>query len=142
MRIIENGKWLTLSISPNGDRFYYYESKLHRERGPAIELAAGGKVWYHEGKKSNAKSQTEFEQIITKTAAIQPRYFDIKIETNLLATLSYRVLAQNPEEALDKARHSAPQSVKHRLQGKRDIKGTVYEMGSSMIKLVQNLVGR
>ena len=38
MRIIENGKWLTLSIKPNGDKFYYYNNQLHREKGPAIEL--------------------------------------------------------------------------------------------------------
>lgn len=141
MRVIENGKWLTLSISANGDRFYYYENKLHRENGPAIELAAGGKVWYHEGKRSNAKSQTEFTSL-TKNAAAQPRMFDIKIETTLPATLLYRVSAVTPEEALDKARKSAPQNVKYRLSGKRDIKGMVYEMGSSMIKFVQNLVGR
>lgn len=141
MRIIENGKWLTLSISANGDRFYYYENKLHRENGPAIELASGGKVWYYEGKRSNAKSQNEFASL-TKTAAQQPRYFDIKIETTLPATLSYRISALTPEEALEKARRSAPQNVKYRLNGKRDTKGIVYEMGSSMIKFMQSLVGR
>ena len=77
-----------------------------------------------------------------KTAAAQPRYFDIKIETTLPATLSYHLLAISPEEALEKARKSTPQNIKHRLSGKKDIKGTVYDAGSSLIKLVQSLVGR
>lgn len=137
--IQENGKWLTVSVKQNGDRFYYYNNKLHREKGPAIELADGGKSWYFEGKKVVVKSQKEFEGLI-KTA--QTQYYTVKIETMLPATLTYKILANSPEEAVNKARKTQPQQIQHRLAGKKDIKATIYEFGSTMIKLITNLVGK
>lgn len=35
----------------NGDVYWYYEGKLHRDDGPAIELANGVKEWYQHGKR-------------------------------------------------------------------------------------------
>jgi hypothetical protein len=35
---------------PNVCKMYLKEGKCHRENGPAVELANGGKAWYLEGK--------------------------------------------------------------------------------------------
>lgn len=67
------------------------------------------------------------------------KYYDIKIETYLPATLMWRVLAETPEQAADLIKGQQPTGVKHRLIGRKDFKLMVYEAGSSLIKLVKNL---
>lgn len=34
---------------PNGDVLYYFDGRLHREDGPAIEYADGTKMWAQKG---------------------------------------------------------------------------------------------
>ena len=46
----------TVRVCPNGDKFWYLNGKWHREDGPAIEHASGGKEWY-----LNDKQVTEEE---------------------------------------------------------------------------------
>ena len=41
----------TVKVHDNGDKEWYLNDKLHREDGPAIELADGDKVWYINGKE-------------------------------------------------------------------------------------------
>ena len=36
----------TVEVYPNGNKRWYLNDKLHREDGPAIELANGDKFWY------------------------------------------------------------------------------------------------
>ena len=139
VQVIENGKWYNVSMLQNGDKFYYHNNKLHREMGPAIELANGTGVWYWEGEKLTCKSQKEFETKFVKTAAANQ--YDVKIEVMLPATLTYRIAAKSPEEALEKARKTPPQNVKYRLQGKRDLKASIYDAGTLMVRLVKNLMG-
>lgn len=67
------------------------------------------------------------------------KYYDVKIECMLPATLTYRVLAEDPQQAAELIRGLQPNSVKHRLIGRKDIKLMVYDAGSSMIKLIKNL---
>lgn len=70
------------------------------------------------------------------------KYFDIKVECMLPATLTYRVLAEDPEQAMDLIKRTQPTSVKHKLLGRKELKLTVYDAGSSMIRLIKNLLGR
>lgn len=72
----------------------------------------------------------------------QPKLFDIRVETMLPATLTYRILALSPEEALEKIKQSSPNNIKHRLAGKRDIKAVIYDAGTSIIRWTKNLAGR
>lgn len=137
MFIQEGGKWYNVSIRDGGNRFWYHDNKLHRELGPAIELVDGGKVWYSKGQKIECHSQKEFDGL-SKTAA-QSKYYSIKLETLLPATLTYKVLAKSPEEALEKARKGSPQNVQYKLAGKKDLKAMVYDIGSSIVKLVKYL---
>lgn len=139
--ICEAGKWYNVSTLENGDRFYYHNNKLHREIGPAIELADGGQVWCLYGEKVEAKSQKEFDAELIKIAS-KTQYYTVKIESMLPCVLTYKVLANSPEEAIQKARKLPPHDIKHRLPGKKDIKATVYEFGQSIVKLVMNLMGK
>jgi len=40
-----------VKVHENGDKCWYLDGKLHREDGPAVELANGDKAWYLNGKK-------------------------------------------------------------------------------------------
>ena len=72
----------------------------------------------------------------------QKFYFDVKIECLLPATLSYRVYAEDAEKAAEMIKGLKPNSIQHRLFGKKDIKLTVYDAGCSIIKLILNLCNR
>jgi len=67
-------------------------------------------------------------------------YYDVKIETMLPAVLHYRILAETPEQAADKIKNIAPNAIKHKLIGRRDIKLTVYDAGCTVIRFIKNLV--
>lgn len=71
----------------------------------------------------------------------EKHYYDVKVECMLPATLTFRVLAEEPEQALDLIRGMSPTSVKHRLLGRKDTKVSVYEAGTSMLKWMKNLLG-
>lgn len=73
-------------------------------------------------------------------AAPKPKfYYDVKIECMLPATLTYRVLAEDPQQASELIKGLQPNSVRHRLIGRKEIKLMVFDAGSSMIKLIKNL---
>ena len=141
MIVYEKGKRYVVSVKTNGDKYWYLNDKLHREEGPAIELIAGGMAWYLDGNKVKCSSQQEFAKHlkIVKTAD-EKKYFDVKVEAMLPATLTYRILASNAEEALQLSKKAQPTGIRHRLAGKKDLKATIYDAGSSIIRLVKNLI--
>lgn len=69
-------------------------------------------------------------------------YFDVKIECLLPSTLSYRVLAESPEEALSMTKTLPPNNVQYRLAGRKNLKATVYDAGTLMVRLVKNIMGK
>jgi hypothetical protein len=71
----------------------------------------------------------------------QKKYFDIKVECMLPATLTYRVLADDAEQAVTMIKNLNPNSIKHRLIGRKEIKLTVFDSGSSIIRYMKNLFG-
>ena len=73
---------------------------------------------------------------------IVKKYFDVRIETWLPATLLFRVLAENPEDVIQIIKGLKPNSIQYNLIGRKDIKLTVYDAGCSMIRLIRNLLGR
>jgi hypothetical protein len=73
---------------------------------------------------------------------ISKRYYDVRVECLLPATLFYRVLAENPEQAATLIKTARPNSVQHKLTGRRETKLTVYDSGSSIIRFIKNLFGR
>ena len=68
-------------------------------------------------------------------------YYDVKVDCLLPATLTYRVLAENPEEAVLMIKNLQPNMVKHKLIGKKELKITVYDAGSSMIRFIRHIFG-
>lgn len=73
---------------------------------------------------------------------VTKRWFDIKVEAMLPATLTYRILAEDAQQASEMIKGLQPNTVQHRLIGRKELKLTVYDAGCSMIKLIKNLVGR
>jgi hypothetical protein len=141
MQINEAGKTYTISVKENGDKFWYYKGKLHREQGPAIELNNNSTAWYFEGEKIKCSSQQEFDKAIAiKKQAATKKYWDVRVECTLPATLNYRIFAASPEEAVALVNSSQPTQVKYKLIGKKSLKATVYDAGCSVIKLVKNLL--
>lgn len=76
----------------------------------------------------------------TKTPPIL-HYYDVKVECMLPATLTYRVLAEDAQQASEMIKGMQPVAVKHKLIGRKEIKLTVYDAGSNMIKFLKNLFG-
>ena len=68
-------------------------------------------------------------------------YYDVKVECMLPATLTYRVLAEDPVQAASLIKGMSPVGVKHRLLGRKDIKLSVYKAGSSLMEWMKNLLG-
>ena len=56
--------WFKNNLKFNGNKEWFYNGKLHRLDGPAIEDVDGYKEWYYEGKEIKCSSQEEFERII------------------------------------------------------------------------------
>lgn len=78
----------------------------------------------------------------TPPAPKQKHYYDVKIDSLLQATLMWRILAETPEEAFLLSKNLQPTSVKYKLNGRRDIKATVYDAYTTMIRFLKNLGGR
>ena len=90
--------------------------------------------------KQEYKPKVELK--IKQAAPIKPKlYYDVKVECMLPAVVTYRVLAEDPQQAAELIRGMSPIGVKHRLVGKRDIKLSVYDAGSSMLRWAKSLLG-
>jgi hypothetical protein len=68
-------------------------------------------------------------------------YYDVKVECMLPATLTYRILAETPEQASEMIKGRSPNTVQHRLGGRKELKLSVYDAGSVMIRFVKRLLG-
>lgn len=69
-------------------------------------------------------------------------YFDVKVECMLPATLTYRVLAEDAEQAATMIKNLSPNHIKHKLMGRKEIKLSVYDSGTTLIRFIKNfLVG-
>ena len=69
------------------------------------------------------------------------KYYDVRIECLLPATLTYRVLAEDAEQAASMIKSLQPNQVKHKLIGRKELKVLVYDSGSTIIRYVKNLFG-
>lgn len=88
-------------------------------------------------KKEKAKKEVEAKSKLPPTKF----YYDVKVECLLPAILTYRVFAENAQQAAELIKGQTPTQVRHKLIGRKEIKLTVYDSGSSMIKWVRNLFG-
>lgn len=94
-------------------------------------------------KKTVAQTPKKVVVAQTKSPPIKAKhYYDVKVECMLPATVTYRILAETPEEAAELIRGTAPYSVQHRLVGMKSHKLSVYDAGSTMLRWMKNLIGR
>lgn len=70
--------------------------------------------------------------------------YDIKISCNVPAVIHYTVLAESPEEALQilKKSRPIPKSIKYELEKRKELKATVYDYMTNMIRFFKSIVGR
>lgn len=89
------------------------------------------------------KELTE-EEKIKKLKEKKPKikkYFDVKVEVMLPAVLTYKILAETPEEAVALIKGKQPNSVVHKLHHRKELKIMVYDAGSTMIRFIKQLFG-
>lgn len=82
---------------------------------------------------------SDIDTIMKDNKIIDKKYFDVKVSCMLPATLTYRVLAETPEQAAELIKHMSPNSVQHKLIGRKELKLTVYDAGSTLIRFIRNL---
>lgn len=80
---------------------------------------------------------------LKKEAALpKPKfYYDVKVECMLPATLTYRILAEDAKQAADLIRGKSPNSVQHKLTGRKEHVLKVYDASSSMMRFMKKLLG-
>lgn len=71
----------------------------------------------------------------------EKRYYDVKIECMLPATLTYRILAEDAVQAAELIKGRSPNSVQHKLIGRRELMLKVYDSGCLMIRHMKKLLG-
>src|SRR4030043_80302 len=85
------------------------KARLEKQQAEAAEKAAA---------EAAAKAKKEKEEKLKKEAAakIKPKhYYDVKVECMLPATLTYKVLAEDPNQAAELIKNMKPTSVRHKL---------------------------
>lgn len=90
--------------------------------------------------KKQAKSSKKDDQKKIK-GPVPKQYYDVKVECMLPATLTYRILAEDAQQAADMIKGKQPNSVQHKLIGRKELKLLVYDAGGCMIRLVKKLLG-
>jgi hypothetical protein len=86
----------------------------------------------------------EIEKELEKQAsmAVKPKYYyDVKVECLLPATLTYRVLAEDPQQAAELVKGKSPNTVQHRLIGRKELHMKVYDAGGSMMRFMKKILG-
>jgi hypothetical protein len=86
-----------------------------------------------------AENKKREEEKLKKTAIPikQKKYFDVKLTANVPCLITYRVLADDENAAINQIGKIDPISVKPTISQKRDIKALVYDAGSSLLKLTK-----
>jgi hypothetical protein len=93
-------------------------------------------------KQAEAKKEAQRKEAEKKKNAPPPKlYYDVKVECMLPATLTYRVLAENPQQASDLIKGMNPNSVHHKLIGRKEMVLRVYDASGCVIRFMKKLVG-
>lgn len=82
------------------------------------------------------------EELKKKASEPKPKYYyDVKVECMLPATLTYRVLAESPQQAAELIKGKSPNAVSHKLQGRKELVLRVYDASGVMIRFMKKLLG-
>lgn len=77
---------------------------------------------------------------MNKNKITKKKWFDIRVECTVPATLTYHILAYDAEEASKLIKKHQPNSIKYKLPNRKEIKLMVYDAGTCMIKFIKNLL--
>jgi hypothetical protein len=99
-------------------------------REPA-EIAAAEKA-AAEKKKEEAKNKKPAPAVKEK------KWFDIRLECMVPCIVQYRVFADDEQDALQQMDKKTPSSVKPNILRKKNVKATIYDAGSSLIRYIKN----
>jgi|ERR1700722_11149863 len=84
------------------------------------------------------KADEEKEAGKKKPIKQEPKHFDIKLECMVPCTVTYRILAMDEHDALIQMDKRPPTGVKPNLSKKKNIKATIYDSGSSIIRFMKS----
>lgn len=87
----------------------------------------------NDSKKDKLKKEADKKPVL--------RYYDVKVECMIPATLTYRVLAEDPYKAAEAIKGKTPNGVQHKIIGRKEKVLKVYDAGSSIMRLMRNLLG-
>lgn len=88
------------------------------------------------------KKKEREEELLKRAQAPAPKYYyDVKVECMIPATLTYRVLAENPQQAADMIKGKQPNQVQHRIIGRKELVLKVYDASSTMMRFMKKLLG-
>lgn len=68
------------------------------------------------------------------------KYYDVKVEAMVPASMVFRILAASPEEALKMVKGKSPNSISYIIAKRKELKIFIYESGSSIIKFMKRVV--
>lgn len=91
-----------------------------------------------------AQAKKEREEALRKKQAEAPPpkyYYDVKVECMLPATITYRILAENAQQAAEMIKGKSPNGVQHKLVGRKELILKVYDSGSTMMRYMKKLLG-
>lgn len=69
----------------------------------------------------------------------EKKYFDIRLEALIPATLYYRVFAEDEKKALQLIKNKDPDHIKYFLISKKDLLIKIYDAGTTFLKLLKKL---
>jgi hypothetical protein len=87
------------------------------------------------------EAKKERADLKKKAAQIPKQYYDVKVECMLPATLTYRILAEDAQQAADLIKGKHPNSVQYKLVGRREMMLKVYDASCTMIRFMKKLLG-
>ncbi len=87
------------------------------------------------------KKEAAEKDKLKKRAQPVKKYYDVKVECMLPGVVTYRVLAESPEQAIELRKSYSPVSVTHKLAGRKELLAKVYDASTVMLRFTRKLLG-
>jgi hypothetical protein len=84
------------------------------------------------------KEEAEKNKKLPPTPAKVKKHFDVRLECLVPCIVQYRIYADDEQDALQQMDKKTPSSIKPNIFRKKNIKATIYDAGSSLIRHIKN----
>jgi histidinol dehydrogenase len=71
----------------------------------------------------------------------EKKWFDVKVEANIPALLTFRIFAEDAEQAANLIKDKAPTHIQYKLHNRKSLLLRVYDAGSVMLRFTKRLLG-